>query len=177
MARKRNGQQGEQDERMEAAQAAEEQAVMSGQPVDVEDLREIADTSDQPAQEDSTEASGTVQEPQATGEAPTTSVIERYCECGCGTPLKGKTSRFAPGHDARHHGRLLAEYDAGNLDAGAELVQRGWRTQADLEVRKDKAAAKQAGSNGTKKERLVARIERTKAELARLEQQLAEIEG
>jgi hypothetical protein len=29
-----------------------------------------------------------------------------YCLCGCGEPVRGKKSRFRPGHDARLHGEL-----------------------------------------------------------------------
>lgn len=31
------------------------------------------------------------------------------CECGCGGTPKGRKSRFLPGHDAKHYGRIKRE--------------------------------------------------------------------
>lgn len=54
------------------------------------------------------------------------------CLCGCGATTKG---RFAPGHDARHHQRLLATAAAGGeaaTHAAAALTTLGWEvTPAD----------------------------------------------
>jgi hypothetical protein len=38
--------------------------------------------------------------------------------------------------------RLLGQFDAGDAEAGADLVARGWKTQEQLDTRKAKAEAK-----------------------------------
>lgn len=45
------------------------------------------------------------------------------CAC-CGEPTKGGT--FLPGHDAKYKSRLRREAAAGEVNAQAELEQRGW---------------------------------------------------
>ena len=54
----------------------------------------------------------------------------RECECGCGTETR---SAWAPGHDARHSGKLIRAARAGDADALAELTRR-WpsKVPADL---------------------------------------------
>ncbi len=96
----------------------------------------------------------------------------RVCECGCGTALVGKKALWAIGHDMRRKSALLTRYDQGDEAAGAELIARGWRSQADLDARRDKASGKAAASAQSKRQRLTAKLERAKAEVARLEQQL-----
>ena len=61
------------------------------------------------------------------------------CQCGCGAATN---NRFAQGHDARHKSNLLRRFDEGDRTAGAELVQRGWKSQADLDQRAAAAGAK-----------------------------------
>lgn len=84
------------------------------------------------------------------------------CACGCGRET-GKT--WYPGDDAVHKGRLLERLDSGDADAGVELVNRGWYTEARLErralkqseravVKAEKAAAK-AAATGRPKARTV----------------------
>jgi hypothetical protein len=40
---------------------------------------------------------------------------QRLCLCGCGEPVRGKKSRFRPGHDARLHGELKRNLKADPL--------------------------------------------------------------
>ncbi len=133
-------------EQQEAAAANAIAAIISGQPVDVDELRAA--------------------EP-----------VVRLCACGCGQPIVGQKAKFAPGHDQRYKGELLRRYDGGDEAAGAELVERGWRTQAGLDGRREKASGKVAASVEGKRERLVAKLDRVKAEAARLEQQLMALGG
>lgn len=60
---------------------------------------------------------------------------ERVCECGCGLAV-AKRSVFRQGHDQRMKGQLLRRHDQGDAEATAELLRRGWRTQAELGRRK-----------------------------------------
>ena len=55
----------------------------------------------------------------------------RTCECSWGTVV-GKKARFTLGHDSRHKAQLLTRYDEGDESVGADLIRRGWRTEADL---------------------------------------------
>lgn len=48
------------------------------------------------------------------------------CGCGCGSVPNKQGSRYMPGHDGRHKGRLLAQVKAGNQDARTELISLGW---------------------------------------------------
>jgi hypothetical protein len=56
----------------------------------------------------------------------------RECNCGCGTSCKG---RYAPGHDAKHKGRLIAdsrsEFPAVAEAAVREAVELGWGRYVD----------------------------------------------
>lgn len=47
-----------------------------------------------------------------------------FCACGCGEEVKGKKSRFVPGHDARHFGRVknFAEGKLTEAQAGPQAV-------------------------------------------------------
>ena len=118
-----------------------------------------------------------VQEPEAVGAVPDL----RTCECGCGVPLPangkdGKGPRFAVGHDARHKGNLLRRYDAGDSEAGAELIERGWRSQAQLAERGDKAKLTAEQRTERTKARLQAKAERLRAELEEVERELANLD-
>ena len=104
----------------------------------------------------------------------------RLCECGCGIPLPtrgkdGKGPRFALGHDARHKGNLLRRYDAGDAGAGAELVERGWRTEAELAERGTKARLTAEQRTERQRAKLQAKAERLRSELAEVEQELANL--
>ena len=101
----------------------------------------------------------------------------RLCECGCGTPVTGKKARFAVGHDAKLKGRLLAAFDAGDASAGATLVANGWKSEVDLAARRESAATKQSTATGTKREKLQAKLDRARTEVARLEAALAALAG
>lgn len=65
------------------------------------------------------------------------------CECGCGEAT-AKRRVFRQGHDQRHKGNLLRLAVAGSDAALAELVQRSWRTEADVLGRRADAEAKAA---------------------------------
>lgn len=98
-------------------------------------------------------------------------VEPRECECSCGQMSKG--GRFIAGHDMKLKSALLVAFDAGDEAAGAELVERGWRTEADLAARRvDGPKARQAASAEAKRaakvERLDAKIEALTAERAAL---------
>lgn len=47
------------------------------------------------------------------------------CHCGCAGMTKG--GMFVPGHDMRLKSRLWDEANAGSVEAGAEIVARGWK--------------------------------------------------
>lgn len=69
-------------------------------------------------------------------------VVElRPCGCGCGTMVPRS---FAVGHDARHKGALLRAFDAGDAEAGEELLARNWKSAEQLIERTDRAEAKAA---------------------------------
>lgn len=55
----------------------------------------------------------------------------RECECGCGAETR---STWAPGHDARHAGKLIRASRAGDADALAELTRR-WPSKVPAELR------------------------------------------
>ncbi len=133
----------------EEAATNETAAVMNGQTVDVEEL-------------------------QATEQ---TRPVVRPCGCGCGQPVSGKKSAFRMGHDSVHKSKLLCRHDAGDLNATQELIERGWRTARQLDDRREKASGKAAASIESKRERLVAKLDRAKAEVARLETELAALAG
>ncbi len=135
-------QMGEQDEQREAASANEVAAVMSGQPVDVDELRAA-----KPA--------------------------VRLCLCGCQTPVVGKKAEFAPGHDMRHKGNLLQSARAGNEEARATLIQRGWATDESIDAITAKGKLSEEQKRERQRERLTAKLEAAKAEVSRLEAELA----
>ena len=61
----------------------------------------------------------------------------KRCECGCDQIVNSKR-HFAPGHDQRHRGNLLRRFDSGDERAAVELVERGWRSNDELQERADK---------------------------------------
>jgi hypothetical protein len=61
------------------------------------------------------------------------------CGDGCGQQV---ARNFAPGHDQRHKGALRRAFDAGSAEAEAELLDRGWNTQEQLDNRRAEAKAK-----------------------------------
>ena len=77
------------------------------------------------------------------------SVTVRECQCGCGSPTKG---RFAMGHDAKLKSRLITEaleHEVSNKGrrsspAHKQLAKLGWAAHLDKsrESRKAKAEAK-----------------------------------
>ncbi len=101
----------------------------------------------------------------------------RLCLCGCGTPVVGKKAEFAPGHDMRHKGNLLLSARAGDADARATLIQRGWATDESIDAvaAKGKLSAEQRQER--ERQRLTAKLERAKAEVSRLEAELAALAG
>ncbi len=74
---------------------------------------------------------------------PTTTADERRCLCGCQQPVAPKRM-YRAGHDMVVKSRLLKQFDAGDTEAGADLVARGWKTQEQLDNRKAKADVKAA---------------------------------
>lgn len=85
-------------------------------------------------------------------------VEPKECGCGCGAMTKG--GAFVIGHDMKRKSALLTAFDAGDEAAGAELVERGWRTEADLAARKlDGPAARTAASAEARKAAKVAKLD------------------
>jgi len=74
---------------------------------------------------------------------PTVTADERRCLCGCQQPVAPKRM-YRAGHDMVVKSRLLRQFDAGDTEAGADLVARGWKTQEQLDTRKAKAEARAA---------------------------------
>ena len=83
-------------------------------------------------------------------------------ECGCGAMTRG--GEWAIGHDMRAKSRLLKAFDAGDEAAGAELVERGWRTEAALAARK---------VDGPKARKVASAQERRAAKIAKLLDRIA----
>lgn len=86
------------------------------------------------------------------GETPPTQTATtpaKLCECGCGQRV---TRSFRPGHDQLLKGVLLRAFGGGDESAAAELLRRGWRTQAELDARKaaneERAEARAAREQG-----------------------------
>lgn len=100
-------------------------------------------------------------EPTEQAVKPTAKDETRLCACGCGDAVSGKKSLWRQGHDARHHSALLKRHDAGDVEATTELIERRWATEAQLAARADK------GETGAQ------RVERAKAKLIRIEEQIA----
>ena len=120
---------------------------------------------------------GAVGQEQAVEQAVEPTAEPRLCGCGCGTPVVGKKARFLTGHDAKLKGRLLAAFDAGDASAGATLVANGWKSEAALAARKQDAATRKATNAGSKRERLTAKLDKARTEVARLEAELAALAG
>ncbi len=97
---------------------------------------------------------------------------DRFCECGCNTVV-GKKARFTPGHDMRLKSALLTRYDAGDQSAGKELVERGWRTEADLATRSANGKATEEQKAECKRARVRAKLDRAREQVAALERELA----
>lgn len=79
----------------------------------------------------------------------------KRCECGCGTIVNPKR-RFLPGHDQRYKGVLLCKFDGGDAAAAAELIERGWRSEAELVERRAAAEKREQ----VKQERVANRKEK-----------------
>ena len=86
----------------------------------------------------------------------------RECACGCGSMTKG--GEWSIGHDMRAKSRLLTAFDAGDDAAGAELVERGWRTEAALAARR---------IDGPKARKVASAQERRAAKIAKLLDRIA----
>ena len=89
-------------------------------------------------------------------------VEPKECGCGCGQMTRG--GRFAIGHDMRAKSRLLTAFDAGDEAAGAELVERGWRSEAALAARR---------IDGPKARKVASAQERRAAKIAKLLDRIA----
>ena len=89
-------------------------------------------------------------------------VEPRECGCGCGAMTKG--GGFVIGHDMKKKSALLVAFDAGDVSAGAELVERGWRTEAALAARR---------VDGPKARKVVSAQERRAAKIAKLLDRIA----
>ena len=97
----------------------------------------------------------------------------RECGCSCGQMTKG--GAFVIGHDMKLKSRLLAAFDAGDEAAGAELVERRWRTEASLAARKlDGPAARKEASAEDRKAAKVAKLD---AKIAALTTERAALVG
>lgn len=78
---------------------------------------------------DETENFGDTKAPRSHGRTPKVRVAKAPnspCLCGCGQLPNKQGSRFLPGHDGRHKGRLLSATKAGDSAAHAELIALGW---------------------------------------------------
>ncbi len=120
-----------------------------------------------------------VQEIQ-TGEQTTTEQSQpavRTCFCGCGRVVVGKKTTFAPGHDATYKSRLLAEARSGSAEARATLIERGWATDDSIDATGAKGKLSEEQKRERQRERLTAKLDRAKAEVARLEQELMALGG
>jgi hypothetical protein len=79
----------------------------------------------------------------------------KRCACGCSLIVNPKR-RFAPGHDARLKSQLLKRFDGGDESAAVELMERGWRSNDELEARaekREKAAKEKAEREKAKAEK------------------------
>ena len=104
-----------------------------------------------------TRARKTVVEPIEETKLKSRKVEPKECGCGCGAMTKG--GEWAIGHDMRAKSRLLTAFDAGDEAAGAELVERGWRSEADLAARKlDGPSARKVASAQERRAAKVAKL-------------------
>jgi len=99
--------------------------------------------------------------------------VARECGCGCGAMTKG--GEWAIGHDMKRKSSLLSAFDAGDESAGAELVERGWRTEADLAARKVEGPA--ARSEASAEARKAAKVAKLDAKIAALTTERAALVG
>jgi hypothetical protein len=92
----------------------------------------------------------------------------KRCECGCSLIVNPKR-HFAPGHDQRFKGILLRRFDGGDESAAVELMERGWRSNDDLQERAEKRekAAKDKAERVAKREAVKAEREAAKAAKAK----------
>jgi len=97
----------------------------------------------------------------------------RECGCGCGAMTKG--GEWAIGHDMRAKSRLLTAFDAGDEAAGAELVERGWRTEAALAARR--IDGPKARNEASAEDRKAARVAKLDAKIATLTAERAALVG
>jgi ribose 1,5-bisphosphokinase PhnN len=91
----------------------------------------------------------------------------KRCACGCSLIVNPKR-HFAPGHDQRYKGVLLRRFDRGDESAAVELMERGWRSNDELEARAEKREAKEQAKadRAAKREAGKAEREEAKAEKA-----------
>jgi hypothetical protein len=89
----------------------------------------------------------------------------KRCACGCSLIVNPKR-HFAPGHDQRHKGNLLRRFDGGDESAAVELMERGWKTNDELEARAEKRekAAQERVDRAAKREAAKAEREKAKVE-------------
>jgi len=101
----------------------------------------------------------------------------RECGCGCGQMTKG--GEWAMGHDMKLKSRLLIAFDAGDEAAGVELVERGWRSEADLAARKlsGPAARKAASAQERRAAKIAKLLDRIAALVDERDALLAEAEA
>ena len=97
----------------------------------------------------------------------------KVCACGCGDPTRG--GEFAMGHDARHKGNLLKAARNGDAEARAALVGQGWATDASIDATGGKPTEEERRQR--QHERLTAKLDKARSEVARLEAELAALAG
>ncbi len=95
----------------------------------------------------------------------------RLCDDGCGDTTKG--GRFLPGHDMKLKSSLLRQFDSGDAGAGAVLVANGWATDESLAERGAKTTLTDSERAERKRLRLEAKLDQARAEVAKLEAELA----
>jgi peptide subunit release factor 1 (eRF1) len=103
------------------------------------------------ASKQSTKVEDVIEATEVTMVAP---VAVKRCGCGCLAPVNPK-STYLPGHDARFKGSLLRKFDEGDEAAGAILVDKGWKSEAELEARRTKAEEKATRAAEKKAEAVV----------------------
>ncbi len=110
---------------------------------------------------------------ETTSEQTTTEPVVRTCLCGCGSPVRGRRANFAPGHDSRLKSRLLLAARAGNAEARADLIKMGWATNESIDRVAASSRLTEEQRRERERERLTAKLERARQEVARLEAELA----
>ena len=92
--------------------------------------------------------------------APKVEAVEpRLCACEQCGQVVGPKSLFRPGHDMKRKSALLKAFDAGEVEAGEELLARGWKSAEQLIERTNKAEAK-AAAKAAKAEAAAAKAEK-----------------